>query len=154
MPDHHHQAIPRGPYASLPQLVAGNPAFIDCWNERCHPFTWTKSADEILPPTPVNGIQTPTVAGQLAAGTVPGTPRTWQEMLEPATGDLRTEPLDYAWTALNATMRTAIAIGPNTMKGNTIQNKIQSAVPGRCGASRPLANSSRIQFGASGGGTR
>jgi hypothetical protein len=23
-------------------------AFIDGWNERCHPFSWTKTADEIL----------------------------------------------------------------------------------------------------------
>jgi hypothetical protein len=23
--------------------------FIDGWNDRCHPFTWTKTADEILP---------------------------------------------------------------------------------------------------------
>ena len=24
-------------------------AFIDGWNERCHPFAWTKTADQILP---------------------------------------------------------------------------------------------------------
>ncbi|MCC6496521.1 MAG: IS630 family transposase, partial [Propionibacteriaceae bacterium] len=23
--------------------------FIVGWNDRCHPFTWTKTADEILP---------------------------------------------------------------------------------------------------------
>jgi len=23
-------------------------AFIDGWNDRCHPFVWTKTADQIL----------------------------------------------------------------------------------------------------------
>jgi len=23
--------------------------FIEGWNDRCHPFSWTKTADEILP---------------------------------------------------------------------------------------------------------
>ena len=43
------QAIRRGSYASVPQLVAAIRAFIEGWNERCHPFVWTKTADEILP---------------------------------------------------------------------------------------------------------
>ena len=43
------QAIRRGSYASVPQLVSAIRTFIDGWNERCHPFTWTKPADEILP---------------------------------------------------------------------------------------------------------
>jgi len=43
------QAIRRGSYASVPQLVAAIRTFIDGWNERCHPFTWTRTADEILP---------------------------------------------------------------------------------------------------------
>jgi transposase len=43
------QAIRRGSYASVRQLVAAIRTFIDGWNERCHPFTWTKTADEILP---------------------------------------------------------------------------------------------------------
>ena len=43
------QAIRRGSYASVPQLVTALRTFIDGWNERCHPFTWTKTADEILP---------------------------------------------------------------------------------------------------------
>ena len=29
-------------------LIAAIDAFIDGWNDRCHPFTWTKTADEIL----------------------------------------------------------------------------------------------------------
>ncbi len=33
----------------LRELIAAIEAFIDSWNDRCHPFTWTKTADEILP---------------------------------------------------------------------------------------------------------
>jgi transposase len=43
------QAIRRGSFDSVKQLVALITAFIDGWNNRCHPFTWTKTADEILP---------------------------------------------------------------------------------------------------------
>jgi transposase len=45
------QAIRRGSFDSVPQLVAAIRAFIAGWNDRCHPFTWTKTADEILPHT-------------------------------------------------------------------------------------------------------
>ena len=43
------QAIRRGSYASVSQLVAAIRTFIDGWNERCHPFAWTKTAEQILP---------------------------------------------------------------------------------------------------------
>lgn len=43
------QAIRRGTFTSVQDLVAAIGRFIDGWNERCHPFTWTKTADEILP---------------------------------------------------------------------------------------------------------
>ena len=43
------QAIRRGSFASVPELVAAIRTFIDGWNERCHPFTWTKTADEYSP---------------------------------------------------------------------------------------------------------
>jgi hypothetical protein len=43
------QAIRRGSFDSVRELVAAIRAFIEGWNERCHPFTWTKTADEILP---------------------------------------------------------------------------------------------------------
>jgi hypothetical protein len=43
------QAIRRGTFDSVKELVAKISAFIDGWNDRCHPFTWTKTADEILP---------------------------------------------------------------------------------------------------------
>jgi transposase len=45
------QAIRRGTFASVKELVAAITRFIDGWNDRCHPFTWTKTADEILPHT-------------------------------------------------------------------------------------------------------
>ena len=42
------QAIRRGTFTSVKDLVTAISAFIDGWNQRCHPFTWTKTADEIL----------------------------------------------------------------------------------------------------------
>ena len=43
------QAIRRGSFDSVKELVTAIRAFIDGWNDRCHPFIWTKTADEILP---------------------------------------------------------------------------------------------------------
>ena len=43
------QAIRRGTFTSVKDLIAAIETFIDGWNDRCHPFTWTKTADEILP---------------------------------------------------------------------------------------------------------
>ena len=43
------QAIRRGSFNNVKQLVTAISAFIDGWNDRCHPFVWTKTADEILP---------------------------------------------------------------------------------------------------------
>jgi transposase len=42
------QAIHRGTYRSVRELNAKIRAYIDGWNDRAHPFTWTKTADEIL----------------------------------------------------------------------------------------------------------
>jgi transposase len=42
------QAIRRGTYRSVKDLTAKTGEFIDGWNERCQPFVWTKSADELL----------------------------------------------------------------------------------------------------------
>jgi transposase len=42
------QAIRRGTYTSVKDLVARIGQFIDGWNDRCQPFTWTKPADELL----------------------------------------------------------------------------------------------------------
>jgi len=42
------QAIRRGTFTSVADLIAAIETFIHGWNQRCHPFTWTKTADEIL----------------------------------------------------------------------------------------------------------
>jgi len=42
------QAIRRGTFTSVNELVAAIGAFIDHWNDHPHPFAWTKDADEIL----------------------------------------------------------------------------------------------------------
>jgi hypothetical protein len=42
------QAIHRGSFASVKELNAKIRAFINGWNDRCHPFVWTKTADQIL----------------------------------------------------------------------------------------------------------
>ena len=43
------QAIRRGTFTSVKDLIAAIETFIDAWNERCQPFIWTKTADEIIP---------------------------------------------------------------------------------------------------------
>ncbi len=43
------QAIRRSTFRSVKDLVIAIGAFIDGWNERCQPFTWTKTAEELLP---------------------------------------------------------------------------------------------------------
>jgi transposase-like protein len=43
------QAIRRGTFANVKELMTAISRFIDGWNDRCRPFTWTKTADEILP---------------------------------------------------------------------------------------------------------
>jgi len=42
------QAIRRGTFTSVKDLIAAIETFIDGWNDRCQPFIWTKTADEIL----------------------------------------------------------------------------------------------------------
>jgi transposase len=42
------QAIRRGTFTSVKDLIGAIEAFIDGWNERCEPFVWTKTADDIL----------------------------------------------------------------------------------------------------------
>lgn len=42
------QAIHRGSFPSVPDLIAAIRRFVDGWNERCEPFVWMKSADVIL----------------------------------------------------------------------------------------------------------
>jgi transposase len=45
------QAIRRGTFRSVRELTAKIRTFIDGWNDRCHPFAWTKTADQILDTT-------------------------------------------------------------------------------------------------------
>ena len=42
------QAIRRGSYGSVKDLITAIEQFIDGWNDRCHPFVWTKTADDLL----------------------------------------------------------------------------------------------------------
>jgi hypothetical protein len=42
------QAIHRGTYTSVKDLNAKLRAYIDGWNDRAHPFKWTKTAEQIL----------------------------------------------------------------------------------------------------------
>jgi transposase len=42
------QAIRRASFTSVRQVTDAIRTFIDGWNERCVPFVWTKTADEIL----------------------------------------------------------------------------------------------------------
>jgi hypothetical protein len=42
------QTIHRGSFTSVKDLITMIRRFIDGWNDRCHPFTWTKTADHIL----------------------------------------------------------------------------------------------------------
>ena len=38
-----------GTFTSVKDLTAAIETFIDSWNERCEPFIWTKTADQIMP---------------------------------------------------------------------------------------------------------
>jgi transposase len=42
------QALRRGDFASVQELVAAIRRFCDAWNQRCRPFAWTKDAGQIL----------------------------------------------------------------------------------------------------------
>ena len=42
------QAIRRGSFPSVPDLIAAIGRFVDGWNERCQPFVWVKDADDIM----------------------------------------------------------------------------------------------------------
>jgi len=43
------QAIRRGTFTSVPDLTGAIRAFIHGWNDRCQPFVWTKTANQLLP---------------------------------------------------------------------------------------------------------
>ncbi len=45
-------AVRRGTFTSVKQLISSIENFIDGWNDRCTPFIWTKTADDILTKAP------------------------------------------------------------------------------------------------------
>jgi hypothetical protein len=52
---------PRHTFTSLADLTTAIETHIDDWNEHSHPFTWTKTADELLakirtPKTETDGL--------------------------------------------------------------------------------------------------
>ena len=42
------QALRRGSFPTMADLIAAIQHFIDAWNDRCAPFTWTKDPDTVL----------------------------------------------------------------------------------------------------------
>jgi transposase len=42
------QALRRGDFTSVDELVAAIRRFCEGWNQRCQPFRWTNDADHIL----------------------------------------------------------------------------------------------------------
>ncbi|MEQ7010908.1 IS630 family transposase, partial [Actinopolymorpha sp. B17G11] len=52
------QAIHRGTFRSVRDLITKIHQFITGWNDRCHPFVWTKTADQILTKTNRQKIST------------------------------------------------------------------------------------------------
>src|SRR3954451_159777 len=42
------QALRRGNFPTVADLIAAIEHFIDAWNDRCRPFTWTKDPDTVL----------------------------------------------------------------------------------------------------------
>ena len=50
------QALRRGDFASVEELMAAIRRFCDGGNQRWHPFTWTKDADQILTSSSVNHL--------------------------------------------------------------------------------------------------
>jgi hypothetical protein len=50
------QAIRRGSFDSVKQLVTAIRTFIVRWNDRCHPFTWPRQPTRFSPTPPVKEI--------------------------------------------------------------------------------------------------
>jgi transposase len=42
------QALRRGSFPTVADLIAAIERFIDAWNDRCRPFTWTKDPDTVI----------------------------------------------------------------------------------------------------------
>jgi hypothetical protein len=52
------QAIRRGTFTSVKDLIGAIETFIDAWNDRCQPFVCTKTAEESSPKLTVKSLQT------------------------------------------------------------------------------------------------
>ena len=61
------QAIRRGTFTSVPDLIEAITGFIDGWNERCQPFVWTKDADTVIAKAHRNLIPARDTSGGCAA---------------------------------------------------------------------------------------
>ena len=57
------QALRRGDFASVEELVTAIHRFCDGWNQRCQPFTWTNDADQILAKLNVDPAEAGSVRG-------------------------------------------------------------------------------------------
>jgi hypothetical protein len=42
------QVLRRGDFPTVANLIAAIERFIDAWNDRCRPFTWTKDPDTVI----------------------------------------------------------------------------------------------------------
>jgi transposase len=57
------QAIRRGTFTSVSDLIAAIRAFIDAYNDRCAPFVWTKTAEQVLATAESQRRRPPTAQG-------------------------------------------------------------------------------------------
>ena len=57
------QALRRGDFTSVEDLMAAIRRFCDGWNQRCQPFTWTKDADQILAQLNIGPAEADSVGG-------------------------------------------------------------------------------------------
>ncbi len=75
------QALRRGDFSSVAELVAVIGRFVDAWNERCQPFRWVRDADPILGRLARQRSRPRRSGGQTAArvtrGLVPSHPGPW-----------------------------------------------------------------------------
>jgi hypothetical protein len=71
------QALRRGDFASIEDLVTAIRRFCDGWNQRCRPFAWTKDADRSSPSSTVKPPQQRTAS--LRGSGTPGPRRASRE---------------------------------------------------------------------------
>jgi transposase len=57
------QALRRGDFASVEELVMAIRRFVTGWNQRCQPFVWTKDADQVLAKLNVDPAEAGSVRG-------------------------------------------------------------------------------------------